>query len=519
MPDWESWEWRQIEDAVLGNPRKDPQGLRDTAAKLIGIELTLGNVHYDLIQQRRRLVADDVWKGSAADAFDAALGSIRRMIAANQRLLTGTRNWRTVLEDAAAALDRAMLEMWQLNLDGADRTARRYQEIIDRWEANGSRPEDVTSEMWPPYTLDDNGNAIYFPEWYPDIKEYITREARRIISGLDAAYKGAGDNLERLAPIVELPAPRPDDEPPSGLNGPPLPDGAPGGGGPGPVPNPNLDSPPDPNLDKTVPPPTAGGGPPPGPLDVPTPGGLDQPPTGGGPNLPDDGRFLAPSPGGGSGTGGPPSGPPGPGIGVPAPGTSGPGIGRPVPTVPRPGLSSPRPGVPGSGAGVSKPGVVGPGMGGLRLPGSAGGGLGGPTAPPIRSEFPFSLAGTGAGAAGLGGAGGLARGGLVSESMHAPIGSRAGGTSSPPYMPPMSGAGGGGGKDDNKERERTTWLQEDRDIWAVAGEAPPGVIRGGDPTQSEDAMPETGTAEIPGYTPTRPRPGQTGTTEARQHRR
>ncbi|MFD0598229.1 WXG100 family type VII secretion target [Catellatospora coxensis] len=518
MPDWESWEWRQIEDAVLGNPRKDPQGLRDTAAKLIGIELTLGNVHYDLIQQRRRLVADDVWKGSAADAFDAALGSIRRMIAANQRLLTGTRNWRTVLEDAAAALDRAMLEMWQLNLDGADRTARRYQEIIDRWEANGSRPEDVTSEMWPPYTLDDNGNAIYFPEWYPDIKEYITREARRIISGLDAAYKGAGDNLERLAPIVELPAPRPDDEPPSGLNGPPLPDGAPGGVGLGLFPTRILILRPIRTWTRPCrrrpqaaarrrdrwmfPPPAAWTSPRPaadrtylmtvGSLRRRQVAVLEPVVRHRGRRVPAS-AFL-------------PRAHRGPVSAARFPPCRDPDSARRDRAYPAPGPAC-------RSRASSAPAWVACACRARQ----------GRSGRPHRTADPvgvsFSLAGTGAGAAGLGGAGGLARGGLVSESMHAPIGSRAGGTSSPPYMPPMSGAGGGGGKDDNKERERTTWLQEDRDIWAVAGEAPPGVIRGGDPTQSEDAMPETGTAEIPGYTPTRPRPGQTGTTEARQHRR
>lgn len=38
-------------------------------------------------------------------------------------------------------------------------------------------------------------------------------------------------------------------------------------------------------------------------------------------------------------------------------------------------------------------------------------------------------------------------------------------------MMPMHGANGGG----DDERERSTWLEEDEDVWG-AGDAPPGVI-------------------------------------------
>ncbi|MEV0461153.1 hypothetical protein, partial [Catellatospora methionotrophica] len=106
-------------------------------------------------------------------------------------------------------------------------------------------------------------------------------------------------------------------------------------------------------------------------------------------------------------------------------------------------------------------------------------------------------------------AGEPARGGMITDGLHAPVGGRSG--SGAPFMPPMGGMGAGAGKDDNKERERTTWLQEDRDIWNVAGDVPPGVIRGGDPTQSEDGTQGTGTTDVPVYTPTRPRPGQSTT--------
>ncbi|SEG79394.1 hypothetical protein SAMN04489712_112209 [Thermomonospora echinospora] len=41
-------------------------------------------------------------------------------------------------------------------------------------------------------------------------------------------------------------------------------------------------------------------------------------------------------------------------------------------------------------------------------------------------------------------------------------------------MPMMPGAGGG--KDGEKERERTTWLTEDEDVWGADGDTAPPVI-------------------------------------------
>ena len=163
----------------------------------------------------------------------------------------------------------------------------------------------------------------------------------------------------------------------------------------------------------------------PGPGNPNLPGGPDNPNLPGGPNGPGNPNI----PGGPNGPGGPgnlPGGPGGPGSDLASmPGGGGPGLG---------------------GGGV--PG--GPGLGG----GAPGGGLpgGAPGAGALGSAgAPGAFAGPGAfGRNGMGGAGG-------------PMG-----------MPMGAGAGAGGGQ--NNERERSTWLTEDEDVWGGNDETAPPVI-------------------------------------------
>lgn len=108
----------------------------------------------------------------------------------------------------------------------------------------------------------------------------------------------------------------------------------------------------------------------------------------------------------------------------------------------------------GGGADLAGMGSGGGGGGGL---GGGGGGLPGGG----------SLAGggpSGTGAAGLGGGGGGGLGG----------GANTAGLTGATGMP-MGGGGGGGGKG-KEERERTTWLSEDQDVWASDEDTSPPVI-------------------------------------------
>jgi hypothetical protein len=109
----------------------------------------------------------------------------------------------------------------------------------------------------------------------------------------------------------------------------------------------------------------------------------------------------------------------------------------------------------GSGAyGGGGLGSMSAGLGGGVGGGGIGGGIGGTS----------GLAGEGLGAAGAG-----AGAGIGAEGAGAGVGAgRAGG-----MMMPMRG---GAGSNDEDERERSTWLEEDDDVWGEA-DAPPSVIR------------------------------------------
>lgn len=156
--------------------------------------------------------------------------------------------------------------------------------------------------------------------------------------------------------------------------------------------------------------------------------------------------------------------------------------------------------LPGSGVGVASSSPYDPGSA-LAGGGAAGGigtsgGLGGATAgiggvSGAGATGTGSAGGFGAGVTGTGSAGGfggsagtVGAGGLPGSS---PAGGRAGGTgtgsgtgsgagnaASRRGMVPMHGTHG----QDEQERERSTWLTEDEDVWGTDNDAPPPVIGG-----------------------------------------
>ncbi|GAA2426977.1 hypothetical protein GCM10010191_44590 [Actinomadura vinacea] len=190
-----------------------------------------------------------------------------------------------------------------------------------------------------------------------------------------------------------------------------------------------------------------------------TPGPPDTP---GGPGSP-----KMPGGGPGGGPGGMPSGPEAgdlPKGGVPQPpeypgGPDGPG-GPDIPGGPGGGPG----GIPGGG------GVPGGGPGGLGsdLASMPGGGPGGGAGGGLGGGAPGGMPGGGPGG-GLGSAGGGP--GAVPAGAFGKGGMGAGGM---PMGMPM-GAGGGAGGNDN-ERERSTWLTEDEDVWGGNDDTTPPVI-------------------------------------------
>jgi hypothetical protein len=136
------------------------------------------------------------------------------------------------------------------------------------------------------------------------------------------------------------------------------------------------------------------------------------------------------------------------------------------------------PGPAGGGTGIPPGGAGLPGAGGTDLAG-AGGGIG---------PDPFGAGGLGGGAGGAAGGLGAGAGGGPGAGvlgMGAPGSAGAGrsrsagenrGTGGRAGLGAPMGAGGGQGGNDEEERERSTWLTEDEDVWSADGDITPPVI-------------------------------------------
>jgi hypothetical protein len=181
-------------------------------------------------------------------------------------------------------------------------------------------------------------------------------------------------------------------------------------------------------------------------------------------------------------------GPPGPGPGGPGPGGFGPGTGPGgIGPGTGPGIgpgtgpgygpgTGPGGNGPGTGPGGIGPGGIGPGTGvdtGAGLAGFDGGGAGGFGAGDAGGVGPGGGIGPGSGAGAGGGGAGLSGGGAGGGAGLVGGGAGAGGAGAAAAggrgMMPMHGGQGG----DEEERERSTWLTEDDDIWGGEDGLPP----------------------------------------------
>jgi hypothetical protein len=441
--------------------------------------------NYDtLMQQNKNLFSSgNRFTGEAADALGGLFGSIRQMVMGNRRQLEGAGNWSESLWNAGFSLQWAIDSVKEVNHWGAEETRRQYEAEVEQY-MNDPNAVDPPSQPW---FVNSHGEVIYTPSHYPAIDGQMTERARNIMRQLAAAYHSFGSNLSARPAVTALPPIPPPKPPTPGGPGPGGTDGLGGPDGPGgppdlkPPPGGSADTPPPPEL-TSEPPPTSDGPPPPSGEDKFKLGAAPPPDIG-----PPPGSHL-------------PLSPPPPDLG---PGSKfiDPKTGLPIPSGPPPG----------SGGGPPPLPILAGAPGGPR--GGATSDLGRTiTSPALRSAFPFAgkapagLQGTSA----IGGAGALSRGGLVEEALHAPVvggAGRSGTGAGMPFLPPM-GAPGAPGTNEKSERERTTWLQEDRDIWAVGSDASPAVIRGGDPTAPEDGS-QWDDSETPVYTPARPAPQPT----------
>jgi hypothetical protein len=173
-----------------------------------------------------------------------------------------------------------------------------------------------------------------------------------------------------------------------------------------------------------------------------------------------------------------------------------------------PGLASHSHGF--SGAGVGGHPLAGFDSHGHPLPGSGGGAGAGVHGSAAASGLEFGsssgttapVGGSGTGGSGRDGAPGFGPGAFGLPPLSGTQLSGPAGAGGMPMMPPMMGGMGGAGGNDQKERERTTWLSEDEEVWGV--NQPAGMSVVGRPDEDDYDIDESLVAAGPVRGPRRP---------------
>ncbi|MFD0598247.1 hypothetical protein ACFQZ4_43210 [Catellatospora coxensis] len=215
MPEWDAWDYHQIRDAVIGKDGAwtNVQALHAARGRLTELHRELGATQGDVLAERRRLIGDGDWAGSAADAFDVKIRGIVRMIRSNLDRLGQGRGWPAVIDDLITVTETSTTAMYNLDYQGAWLTKARYDELV------------AAGQFAVPAWNIQGGRIVYNARTYPDIFEWMTGQARVIIAGLAWAYRAAKDDLEMREPVTELPpAAALAEDPPSQGGGPPSPD-------------------------------------------------------------------------------------------------------------------------------------------------------------------------------------------------------------------------------------------------------------------------------------------------------
>ncbi|WP_405098373.1 hypothetical protein [Micromonospora sp. NBC_01412] len=483
--EFDSWSWRQIMAAITGgaamtearreavNDVSKPHTLVEAAQAFHEVALLLTAVQ-GTIRQNTKILAGDggLWRGALADSFRGAMEMMDKKLQTHvDQIRDNPSRTRPVPEgllDAAVKLDTAIAKV----------------KAIDNHYAGAARSAGASV----------HDGLVHVSE-KPEVVDMMTRDMKRVIKELAAGYE--------LRHSVLKPAPVTNFNPmgggpgggaglPVGVDG--LPTGGPGlsgmgggGSGSGLPPGVTAFRPEGSAFDSwTVPDTTPSAGSSAG--ITPWDGKSGMPAVGsaadlGLPSNTDANTRLQGLPAGGLTVGGAPMGQPslptGPGV-TPWPGTgvnpSGVGGLNPVgvtPFVPGAGLT----GAGGGGkiGGFSGTGAGGGGkIGGFSGTGGGGGGTG---------VGKFGGLGAATGTQGAGGAGQFpSRQGVgAAPGMPGP-GSVGPGRGQGGYPMPMGGMGGGmpgaGGAPGGQERQRSTWLVEDDDVWSSDRRTAPGVVGG-----------------------------------------
>lgn len=463
--DYDSWTWKQIKAAVNGGSEEhggdaakasnaNPASFFDAGNKFAKLARVF-ELCRDTVQVHAKAIAgpDGPWKGPAAEGFRNAMDYYGKVFDAhvervNKPSFGGSGSLPQSIVDAGNKLNAAQYQLEKIDLWYAEQAVRLGAPKME--------------------------NGLIQVSAKPEVVKLLDQDMRKVIKDLAGEYSVKVRDFE--APVPKSP-----DE----IKPPP-------GGGPNGITPPSFPSPP------------GGGG---SPQNFPGFGGNGP---GGGPSPFPGGGGPGPYPGA-DGSGGPSPYPGGvPGV-VPAPLSPGDLGLKPDPYDPSTGLAGAAPAIhPGGGATTPFSGGLAPYQpgGGGSVPGGGlapypggmpggltpysggkpgglspypGGGLGGGAAPGggkgAGGVKPYGAGGaslSGAGVkpygAGASGAGGVDQGGKAGVG---PAGTGKGGSGVGGM--PMAGAPGAAGQGE-QERERTTWLVEDEDVWGANPDAPPGVI-------------------------------------------
>ncbi|MFI7119455.1 hypothetical protein [Amycolatopsis sp. NPDC049868] len=438
--DYDSWTWKQIKAAVNGGSEEhggeaakaanaNPASFFDAGNKFAKLARVF-ELCRDTVQVHSKAIAgpDGPWKGPAAEGFRNAMDYYGKVFDAhvervNKPPFGGSGSLPQSIVDAGNKLNAAQYQL----------------EKIDLWYA------EQAVKLGAPKMA----NGLIQVSAKPEVVKLLDQDMRKVIKDLAGEYSVKVRDFEAPVPKSPDEIKPPPGGGPDGITPPSLPP-MPGGGG-----NPQ-------NF------PGFGGGPGDGPSPFPGGGGPAPYPGADGPS---------PYPGGGAG-------------GLPAP-LSPRDLGlKPDPYDPGTGLAGAAPAIhPGGGATTPLGGGLAPyqpGGGGGPVPGGMpvgltpyAGGKGGGLSPYPGGKGAGGVKPYGAGGASLSGAGvkpyGAGASGAGAHDQGGKAGAGTGKGGSGVGGMPMGGAPGAAGQGE-RERERTTWLREDEDVWGANPDAPPGVI-------------------------------------------
>ncbi|MEW2443174.1 WXG100 family type VII secretion target [Micromonospora marina] len=428
MAEVDHWGWKEIKAAIYGYAAgvgtdavkadaakiSDPETFRDAALKFRLARDVISDVARVMEQQADAVAGKNgPWRGEAAEQFRRAVRRYAQVLDAHVRHLDGGRLGDRSVVDGLMAAGNQLLK------------ARQQVAEIDVWYS------DQALKLGAGKTKD----GLTIVSSRPEVVTLLTKDMRKVLDSLKNTYTVTYADFTPPPPDTftrpgsgfsgASPGPRADPTAPGGpLGSDSAFDGWTGNGAIDPWPGGNEPTPQPFPSDATPPQP--------GPVEPWRPGPVE-------PWRPDLGDVL------------------------PAPGRT-----------PEHDPATALAGVPKSFPGLGAPGGTSwPGAGGL-----GGGGLGGD-----------GLTGTGFGGAGLGGGAGTGPLGMTGLHGTGPGGGASGsrtfgasrldagalGTGMTGYGAPLGGMGAAG-TGQSEERERTTWLVEDADVWGADPDLPPDVV-------------------------------------------